>query len=51
MLDSKTMRKRKSPFMIYADFQSILRSEDNGIQNPESSTNKYQKHVCGYNHK
>ena len=35
-------RKIKSPFMIYADFESILVPEDNGKQNPnESYTNKY----------
>ena len=40
-------RKIKSPFMIYADFNSILVPEDNGKQNPnESYTNKYQKHVA-----
>ena len=43
-------RKIKSPFMTYADFESILVPEDNGKQNPnESYTNKYQKRVvCGY---
>ena len=45
-------RKIKSPFMIYADFKSILVPEDNGNQNPNHSyTNKYQKNVacsCGY---
>ena len=41
-------RKIKSPFMIYADFESILVPEANGKQNPnESYTNKYQKHVAG----
>ena len=41
-------RKVKSPFMIYADFESILVSEAYGKQNPnESYTNKYQKHVTG----
>ena len=30
-------RKVKSPFMIYADFESILVPEDNGKQNPEES--------------
>ena len=36
-------RKIKSSFMIYADFESILRPEDNGEENPnESCTNKYQ---------
>ena len=35
-------RKIKSPFMIYADFGSILVPEDNGKQNPhELYTNKY----------
>ena len=39
-------RKIKSPFMIYADFESILVPEDNGKQNPkESYLNKYQKHI------
>ena len=33
--------------MIYADFESILVSEDNGKQNTnESYTNKYQKHIA-----
>ena len=43
-------RKVKSPFMIYAHFDSILASEDTGKQNlDESYTNKYQKHVaCSY---
>ena len=43
-------RKIKSPFMIYADFESNLVPEDNGNQNQnESYTNKYQKHVaCSY---
>ena len=46
-------RKIKSPFMIYADFESILVPEDNGKQNPnESYTNKYQKHIaCSYSYK
>ena len=26
--------KKKSPFTIYADFESILVQEDNGKQNP-----------------
>ena len=40
-------RKIKSPFIIYADFESILVPEDNGNQNPnESYTNKYQKHIA-----
>ena len=39
--------------MIYADFESILVSEDNGKQNPNDSyTNKYQKYVaCSYQYK
>ena len=46
-------RKIKSPFMIYADFESILVPGDNGKQNPEESdTNKYQKQVsCSYGYK
>ena len=45
--------KTKSPFMINADFESILVAEDNGKQNPsESCINKYQKHVvCSYPYK
>ena len=44
--------KIKSPFMIYANIESILVSEDNGKQNPnESYTNKYQKHVaCSFDY-
>ena len=38
-------RKIKSPFMIYADFESILVPKDKVKQNPnESYTKKYQKH-------
>ena len=50
MLNSSFERKIESPFMIYADFGSILVPEDNRKQNPsESYTNKYQKLVaCGY---
>ena len=37
-------RKIKSPFMINANFESILVPEDNRKQNPNGSyTNKYQK--------
>ena len=45
--------KVKSPFKIYAEFESILVPEHNGKQNPnESQTNKYQKHVgCSYGYK
>ena len=41
-------RKIKSPFMIYADFESILVPEDNGTQNPNGSyTKKYHnKQIC-----
>ena len=36
-------RKTKSPFMIYADFESILVPEDSKKQNlNESDTSKYQ---------
>ena len=43
-------RKIKSPFMIYADFESILVPEDNEKQNPgKSYTSRYHKHVaCSY---
>ena len=46
-------RKIKSPFKIYADFESISVPADNGNQNPEKSyTNKYQKHIaCSYGNK
>ena len=46
-------RKIKSPFIIYADFESILVPEDDGKQNPEDSyTNRYQKHIaCSYGFK
>ena len=46
-------RKKKSPFMIYGDFESILVPEDNRKQNPnEFYTRKYQKHVaCSYGYK
>ena len=34
----------KTPFIIYAEFESILVPEDNGKQKPEESyRNKYQK--------
>ena len=39
--------KQRLPFMIYADFESILVPEDNEEQNPNVSyTNKYQKHIA-----
>ena len=48
-------RKIKSPFIVYADFESILVPEDNGKQNTkESYTNKYQKYIAcsyGYSHR
>ena len=48
-LKTENMLERiiKSPFMIYADFESIILPEGNGKQNIEESyTNKYQKHVA-----
>ena len=40
-------RKTKLPFMIYANFESVLVPEDNRKQNPnEAYTNKYQKPVA-----
>ena len=40
-------RKLKSPFMTYADFESILVPEDDGKQNPSGFyIKKYQKHVA-----
>ena len=43
-------RKKKSTFITYADFESILVPENNDKQNPKGSyTNKYQKHIaCSY---
>ena len=38
----------KSPFMIYAGFESILGPEDNGKQNLEAPyTNRYENHNVG----
>ena len=53
ILNSKTIKKIKSPLKIYADFKSILVQEDNGKQNlDESYSNKYQKHIaCSYDYK
>ena len=53
VLNSKILKKKKSPVIIYADFESILVPEDNGKQNlNESYTNKYQKHIaCSYSYK
>ena len=40
--------KIKSPFIIYAAFENILVSDDNGKKNPEESyPKKYQKHIAG----
>ena len=40
----KNYKRKKSPFIIYADFGSILVPENIEEQNPkESYTNKYQK--------
>ena len=49
----KPARKIKSPFLTYAEFESILVPEDNVKQNPnESYANKYQKHVtCRHGNK
>ena len=46
-------RKIKSPFMIYADFESILILENNGNQDPDDSyRNNYQNHVgCSFGYK
>ena len=46
-------RKIKSPFMIYADFESILVPENNGNRNPdEPCMMKYQSHiVCSFGYK
>ena len=43
-------KKKKSPFIIYADFERILVPGNNGKKNPnESYTDKYQKHIaCCY---
>ena len=54
LLNLKIMRIIKSPFMIYADFESVLLvPENNKKQNPDVSyTNKYQNHVhCSYGYK
>ena len=46
-------KKTKSPFITYADFESILVQKDNGKQNAdESYRNQYQKHMaCSYGYK
>ena len=38
--------KIKSPFIIYAGFESILVPENNGKQNPEESNRKKSKTYC-----
>ena len=39
-------KKIQPPFIIYADFGSVLVPEDLGMQNPkESYTNKYEKNI------
>ena len=38
-------RKIKSPFVIYADFESVLEPEDNGNQS-EFYTHKYKERVA-----
>ena len=49
----KYQRKIKSPFLIYADFESISVPKNNRKQNPEEYyTNKYQKNIaCSYSYK
>ena len=46
-------RNIKSPFMTYADYESIVVPAENEKQNiNESYTNKYQKHAaCSYGYK
>ena len=49
MKDRNCERKIKLPFVIYADFKSILVSEVRKQNPKELYTNKYQKHVtCSY---
>ena len=49
----KTIQEEKSPFMTYADFESILVSENNGRQIPDAShKNNFQNHVgCSFGYK
>ena len=43
----KNFERKKSPTMIYANFESILESENNGKKKTDDSyTNKYQNHVA-----
>ena len=46
-------RKINSSFMIYADFEIMYVTEDNGKQNPkEYYADKYKKHIaCSYGYK
>ena len=47
MLNSKTMRRLKSTLMIYADYESTLVVENNGMQNPkESLLTNIKKHIA-----
>ena len=39
-------RKIKSPFIIYADFESILMPKDHGKQNPKESYKQTSKIYC-----
>ena len=40
-------KNMNSPFLIHADFESILQPEDNQRQIPgKSYTNKYEKHIA-----
>ena len=53
LLSLKTKQEEKSPFMTYADFESILVSENNGRQNTDAShKNNFQNHVgCSFGYK
>ena len=45
-------RTIKCPFMIYANFESILVTENNGGQNPDESYTSNQNHVgCSFSYK
>ena len=47
MLNSKIMREKKSPLIIYPDFESILARKDHGKKNlKETNTKKHQKHIA-----
>ena len=47
------MKEKKSQFIIYASFESLLVPENNGKRNPEEFyRKKYQKHIaCIYGYK